>query len=109
MGKGDWLGEFELCVLIVVDRLGGEAYGLRVRQHLEESIGRRVAIGAVYSTLARLREKGLVSSRADAPRPVQGGRSRNCFRLTPAGMRALTTSTGMLKRVMAGWKPRTVR
>ena len=109
MAKGDWLGEFEVCVLLAVGQLGDEAYGLRVRQQLEADTGRRVAIGAVYNTLARLKEKGLLRARVEDPRPVQGGRSRTCFHLTPAGTRALTFSTSVLTRMMRKWNPKSVR
>jgi DNA-binding PadR family transcriptional regulator len=109
MAKGDWLGELEVCVLLAVVRLGDEAYGLRVRQHLEAETGRQLAIGAVYNTLARLEEKGLLRKRLDAPRPVQGGRTRGCFHLTPAGTRALALSTSVLMRMMAGWTPKATR
>ena len=105
MAKGDWLGEFELCVLLAVAQLGDEAYGMRVRQQIEQRTGRRVAIGAVYATLARLEEQRLVSARLGDPQPMRGGRARKCFRLAPPGERALTAATGMLKRMMAGWRP----
>src|SRR5690349_20220195 len=105
MAKGDWLGEFELCVLLSVTQLGSEAYGLRVRQHLEAVTGRPMAVGAVYNTLARLKEKGLLRTRLDAPRPVPGGRTRSCFQLTASGSRALAYSTSVLTRMIAGWKP----
>jgi DNA-binding PadR family transcriptional regulator len=105
MAKGDWLGEFELCVLLAVAQLGDEAYGMRVRQQIEGRTGRGVAIGAVYATLARLEEQRLVSARLGDPQPVRGGRARKCFRLTPTGDRALAAATGMLKRMMAGWRP----
>lgn len=106
MPKGDWLGEFEVCTLLAVAKLEDEAYGLRVRQHLESATGRRVAIGAVYNTLARLKEKGLLKTQTDAPRPVQGGRTRTCFRLTAAGTRALAHSTSVLTRMIDGWQPK---
>lgn len=109
MSKGDWLGEFEVCVLLAVAQLDEEAYGLRVRQHLEAETGRTIAIGAVYNTLARLTEKGLLRSHIDAPRPVQGGRARTCFHLTPAGTRALAYSTSILSRMISRWKPRTAK
>ena len=105
MSKGDWLGEFEICVLLAVAQLDHEAYGLRVRQHIEAVTGRPTAIGAVYNTLARLKEKGLLRTHVDAPRPVQGGRARACFHLTAAGTRALRFSTSVLLRMMAGWTP----
>ena len=107
MPKGNWLGEFEVCTLLTVAQLGEEAYGLRVRQHLEAAMGRPVAIGAVYNTLARLKEKGLLRTHVDAPRPVQGGRTRSCFHLTGAGTRALTHSTSVLTRMIAAWNGKT--
>ncbi|MEZ5316383.1 MAG: helix-turn-helix transcriptional regulator [Vicinamibacterales bacterium] len=109
MAKGDWLGEFEVCTLLAVGQLGDEAYGLKVRKHLEAATGRPVAIGAVYNTLARLADKGLLRTRVDPPRPVQGGRARTCFRLTPAGTRALTYSTSVLTRMIAAWNARTTK
>jgi len=104
MPKGDWLGEFEMCVLLAVWHLADEAYGMRVRQEIEARTGRRVAIGAVYATLARLEQESLLTARLDDPQPVPGGRARKCFRLTASGTRALNAATGMLKRMMAGWR-----
>ena len=109
MAKGDWLGEFEICVLLAVEQRGDEAYGMRVRQQIEARTGRRVAIGAVYATLARLEAQGLVASRLGDPQPVRGGRARKCFRVTAPGTRALAAATGMLKRMMSGWRPQTAR
>ena len=109
MSKGDWLGEFEVCVLLAVAQLDHEAYGLRVRQHLEAEMGRTIAIGAVYNTLTRLTEKGLLRTHVDAPRPVQGGRTRTCFSLTPAGTRALSYSTSILSRMISRWKLRVAK
>jgi len=40
---------------------------------------------------------------------VQGGRTRTCFHLTPAGTRALTFSTSVLTRMMRKWNPKSVR
>lgn len=100
MPKGDFLGEFEIYVLLAAKRLGDEAYGIAIRRAIEARTGRETAIGAVYATLARLEEKGLVRSAVSAPQPVAGGRGRKCFRLTPAGERGLAHSTTMLARMM---------
>lgn len=109
MAKGDWLGEFEMCVLLAVAQLGDDAYGMRVRQQIEERTGRQVAIGAVYSTLSRLDEYELVAAKVGEPTAMRGGRARKCYRLTPAGNRALTAATGMLKKMMHGWRPAPTR
>jgi hypothetical protein len=75
MPKGQYLGEFELYVLSALARLGADAYGMTVRREIEERAGRSVAIGAVYATLDRLAEKGLVSFTISDPLPVPGGRA----------------------------------
>ena len=107
MSTGDFLGEFELYVMLALSRLGDDAYGIAIRQEIETRTRRGVAIGAVYATLSRLESKGLVRHELSEPRPVQGGRARKYFTLTAAGERALTHSTSMLARMMQGWKPGT--
>ena len=110
MAKGDWLGEFEMCVLLALEQLEPrDGYGARVRDEIFNRAGRDVAIGAVYATLARLEEKRLVVSEVGPPAPVPGGRGRKCFRLTAAGKRELAASTAMLKRMMGSSRPARAR
>jgi PadR family transcriptional regulator, regulatory protein PadR len=89
MAKGESLGEFEHIVLLAVLRLGADAYGMRVRREIDERTGREVSIGAVYATLERLEEKGLVTSSLNGPTPERGGRAKRTFRLTGEGAAAL--------------------
>jgi PadR family transcriptional regulator PadR len=105
MAKGDFVGEFELYVMLALAHQGDDAYGVSIRREIETRTGRTVAIGAIYATLARLEEKGLVRFRVSDPQPVQGGRARKYFSLTGAGDRALRHSTAMLARMMAGLSP----
>ena len=79
----------ELTVLLAVARLGDDAYGLAVRRDISARTDRDYSIGAVYTTLQRLEDKGLVRSRATDPLPVRGGRSRRQFKLTANGTRAM--------------------
>jgi PadR family transcriptional regulator, regulatory protein PadR len=83
------VGSLELAALLAVARLGDAAYGLAVRQDLTERMERDYSVGAVYTTLQRLEDKGLLRSRASEPLPVRGGRSRRHFSLTGAGARAI--------------------
>jgi DNA-binding PadR family transcriptional regulator len=100
MPKRGHLAEFELYVMLAVFRLEGGAYGVTIRQEIQDRAGRPVSIGAVYATLGRLAEKQLVEFRVSSPLPVQGGRSRKFVSLTPRGLEALEHSTSMLQRMM---------
>lgn len=100
MPKGKFLAEFEIYVMLALARLGEQAYGVSVRREIRARTGRPTSIGAVYATLGRLEDKGLVTHRVSEPRPVPGGRSRKYYELTPEGERALEHSTRMLRRMM---------
>ena len=83
------LGALELTVLLSVARLGEDAYGLSVRRDVSARTRRDYSVGAIYTTLQRLEDKGFVSSRTTDPLPVRGGRARRHYEMTAAGRRAL--------------------
>src|ERR1700730_12714130 len=87
MAKREFLGGFELLVLLALIRLGDEADGVPISEAIEESSGREVSIGSVYITLDRLAEKGLVSSRLGEPTAERGGRAKTYFHITAKGLR----------------------
>ena len=92
----DFLGEFEQLVLLAVARLGDDGYGMTIRREIEQRTGRAVSIGAVYTTLDRLEQKGMIASRVGAPTPQRGGRARRHFALLDPGARALRDSRRIL-------------
>ena len=47
MTKRSYLGDLEEIVLLAIARCEPDAYGMRIRQEIEEQSGRAVAIGAV--------------------------------------------------------------
>jgi DNA-binding PadR family transcriptional regulator len=96
------LGSLELATLLAVARLGDDAYGLALRQDLSERAGRDYSVGAIYTTLQRLEDKGLLASRASEPLPVRGGRSRRHFRITGAGARAIRDAERQATAMWAG-------
>ena len=83
------LGTLELATLLTVVRLRDKAYGLAIKRDLAARTGRDYSVGALYTTLQRLEDKGLLTSSHSEPLPVRGGRSRRHFTLTGAGARAL--------------------
>lgn len=96
------VGSLELTVLLAVARLADDAYGLAIRRDVSERTGHDYSVGAVYTTLERLAEKGFVSSRTTEPLPVRGGRSRRQFKLTATGHRALRDAQRVAASVWAG-------
>ena len=102
MSKGTFLGEFEQVVLLAVQRLEGQGYGMSIRREIEKRTERGVSIGAIYATLERLEKKGYLTSWEGDSTPVRGGRSRRHFELRPEGGDALRRSRGMLDRMWDG-------
>lgn len=96
------LGEFEQLLLFALLHLGDEAYGVAIRQAVEERTGRTVSAGAVYVAMERLSEQGLVTSRFGETTPQRGGRRKKYYRLEPAGAEALQRSYETLTRMAAG-------
>lgn len=87
--SNDYIGEFEELVLLAILKLGEGAYGVPIREALEEATGRTISVGALYATLNRLEEKGLISARAGEATPERGGRAKRYFRVEGGGVRAL--------------------
>lgn len=88
--------------MLAVARLGDGAYGAEIRREIESRTGRSVAVGALYTTLARLAEKGLLTQQVREPQAGERGRPRKLCTLTTAGHRALETTTRALHRMMDG-------
>ncbi len=99
------LGEFEQLVLLALVRLGAEAYGVSIRDEIEERTGRDVALGAVYTTLLRLEDKGFVATRLGDPTPQRGGRRKKFYRPLAAGQRALAASLDAIRSMTRGLTP----
>lgn len=100
--KVTYLGELEQMLLWTVLRLGDEAYGMAVRDELEERAGRDTSRGAVYITLDRLVKKGYLSSRLGSATAERGGRSRRYFTVTEDGKAALREAREALVNVWSG-------
>jgi PadR family transcriptional regulator PadR len=100
------LGEFEQLVLLALVRLGDGAYGATLRREIEARARREVSISAVYTTLERLEQKGLVRSWIGEPTAQRGGRRRKHFELLPAGARALKLAYDAFTSMSAGLERR---
>jgi PadR family transcriptional regulator PadR len=100
MAKIDSLGQFEQLVLTAILTLREDAYGVTIHAKVEQlARPRAVSLGAVYVTLDRLEDKGLITSRLSDPTPERGGRAKRCYRLEALGERALQESAVTAKRI----------
>lgn len=103
--KRPYLGEFEEMVLLAVMRLGSNAYGVTIRQTVEEATGRTTSVGAIYTTLERLEQKGFVSSRQGEPTAERGGRAKRYFKIEGAGAQALNDAERTRDVLRGGLQP----
>jgi DNA-binding PadR family transcriptional regulator len=99
------LGEFEQLVLLAIVQLKDDVYGVPIAEEIERRTGRAVSPAAVYVTLRRLEQKGLLSSTMSAPTPERGGKARRCVKLTQAGVDSLRASRQVLDRMWKGLDP----
>lgn len=96
------LGDFEILLLMALLRLKEGAYGAEVHREIEDRTGRSIAVGAVYTGLARLENAGLISSTVGEPTPERGGRRKRHYRVEAAGLEVLRSAIGGLRRMATG-------
>ena len=97
------LGEFELIVLLAAMQLGRDgAHTLAIVEEIRRRTGREVERAAVYVTLQRLENKGLIASWLSEPRAERGGKGRRHVRLLAAGERAVAESRAALLAMWQG-------
>ena len=96
-----YLGAFEQLILFSVLQLEDEAFGVSIRENIEERTGRTLSIGAIYTSLGRLEERGLVRSRTEKPQG-RTGRPRKYYRLSAEGARDLRESYSTIQSIAGG-------
>src|ERR1044071_3459293 len=84
-----YIGEFEELVLLAILSLRQSAYGVKIGDAIEEATGRSVSVGALYATLSRLEEKGLIRSWMGEATAERGGRAKKYFKIEAPGQQAL--------------------
>lgn len=100
------LGEFEMLVLLAILRQKGEAYANRIREDIEGNADRSVTRGALYRTIDRLTEKGLVAWELEASEtPERGGHPMRRLSVTDAGVEAVRHSRDVLLTFLDGLGP----
>lgn len=100
------LGEFEQLILLAILRLRNDAYGVAIRRAIEDTTGRDVSAGAVYTALGRMEERRMVASRVGETAPERTGQRRKYYEVLPAGAAALYRSYAAVRSMARGLVPR---
>ena len=95
------IGALEELVLLAVGGLGAKAYAVAVQQQIEEASSRTPTMGAIYTTLERLEDKGLLKSELGDVTPLPGGRRKRYYRLTGSGAAALADTRNAREKLWA--------
>jgi len=96
------LGEFEQFVLLAILRLGDKAYGVTILAEITECTGREPSPGALYTTLDRLEDKGLLTARMGESTALRGGRAKRYFRVSGSGVKAVAYAQNCYQSLMKG-------
>ncbi len=86
------LGEFEEIVLLTVGVLFDGAYGVAIKDTIEERAQRKVSVGALQSALKRMEKKGYLTSRTGEANARRGGKPKCFYTITAYGKLALQQS-----------------
>lgn len=97
----NYIGEFEELVLLAILNQGDNAYGVTIRQALEEATNRTITIGSLYTTLSRLEEKGLVKSWVGEPTAERGGRAKKHYKVLGSAHALLSDVQTARQRLIA--------
>jgi PadR family transcriptional regulator, regulatory protein PadR len=98
----DNLGPFEFQLLAVLLEQPRDAYGVTIMQRVEARTGKSRSLAAIYATLDRLQQKGLVSSWWGEPTVERGGRRKRFYKIEASGEQAvIRTRIAVEPRIVA--------
>lgn len=86
------LGEFEEVVLLTVAILYQDAYGVSIKNEIEDRLKRKVSVSALQTALRRMEKKGFLKSSLGEATAIRGGKRKRYFRVTKLGKAALDHS-----------------
>jgi PadR family transcriptional regulator, regulatory protein PadR len=95
----------EEIVLLAVANLGVQAYGVPIYEMVERAAGKVASIGAIYATLERLQDRGLVSSWMGEATQERGGKAKKYFKIEAPGVQALQQAEETRKVLRPAWIP----
>jgi len=83
------LSRKEEIILLSIHRLGNKAYGIKIRDDIEEVSGVAWPLGSLYTPISNLDKKGLIIAKKGDATAIRGGKAKIFFKLTGEGITAL--------------------
>ena len=99
------LGELELVILLGLMRAGEGAHGVAIREEIARTTGREITPGAIYPTLDRLEQRGLLRSYIGEPIAERGGRAKRHFVLLKPGLDQVRRAWRQYALLTSGLEP----
>jgi DNA-binding PadR family transcriptional regulator len=84
-----FLSRIEEILLLAIWKLENNAYGIAIREQVENDTGVKWLSGAIYGPLSRLRKNGYVKAAIADHASDKRGRPRIYYSLTPVGKEKL--------------------
>jgi DNA-binding PadR family transcriptional regulator len=89
------LTKTEEVLLIAIWQLEDKAYGVNIRRHVSELVGKEFTYGNLYSALNQLTRKKYVTKVIGEPTPERRGRPKVFYTINKEGRKALKAAQEM--------------
>jgi len=96
------LSRAEEIILLVILKLGHEAYGVKIREKIFSDTGATWSFASIYTPLEKLVRKELVIKMKGEPTAERGGKSKYYYKVTEDGIQALKELQESQKHIWAG-------
>ena len=83
------LTKAEETILLAIWRLGGNAYGVTIKNQIKKTSKRDYLYSTLYTALEQLVSKGLITKRYGEPSAIREGKRKIFFDITEFGFEAL--------------------
>ena len=92
----------EELILVVILKLGDNAYGVSIREQIHRDTGEKWSFASIYQPLDKLARKEFVRKIKGAPTAERGGKSKFYYEVTFEGKKALLEIRKAYDSVWAG-------
>lgn len=87
--------------MLTIMVLDDQAYGVSIKQEINEKMNRSISRGALHTALSRLEEKGFIQSRQGETSPERGGHPKRYYTVTNKGIEALQEARELREQLWA--------